>query len=195
MGRLVPGFTARVVDDADNEVADGDAGELIVRADAPFSLASGYFAMPEKTLEAWRNLWLHTGDRVVRAPDGYYRFIDRMKDAIRRRGENISSYEVEQVLGSHPAVALAAVFPVSSELAEDEVMAAVVLKDGARASEEELVRFCENRMPYFAVPRFIELTATLPRTENGKVQKFKLRERGRTATTWDREAAGVVLKR
>jgi carnitine-CoA ligase len=195
MGRLVPGFTARVVDDADNEVADGEAGELIVRADAPFSLASGYFAMPEKTLEAWRNLWLHTGDRVVRAPDGYYRFIDRMKDAIRRRGENISSYEVEQVLGSHPAVALAAVFPVSSELAEEEVMAAVVLKDGARASEEELVRFCENRMPYFAVPRFIELTATLPRTENGKVQKFKLRERGRTATTWDREAAGVVLKR
>jgi crotonobetaine/carnitine-CoA ligase len=118
-----------------------------------------------------------------------------MKDAIRRRGENISSFEVEQVLGSHPAVALAAVFPVSSELAEDEVMAAIVLKDGVRASEEELVRFCEDRMPYFAVPRFVELTDTLPRTESGKVQKYKLRERGRTAATWDREAAGVVLKR
>jgi crotonobetaine/carnitine-CoA ligase len=118
-----------------------------------------------------------------------------MKDAIRRRGENISSFEVEQVLVSHPAVVLAAVFPVSSELAEDEVMAAIVLRDGAYASEEELVRFCDGKMPYFAVPRFIELTATLPRTENGKVQKFKLRERGRSAATWDREAAGVALKR
>jgi crotonobetaine/carnitine-CoA ligase len=195
MGRLVPGFDARVVDDADNDVADGEAGELIIRADAPFSLASGYFAMPEKTVEAWRNLWLHTGDKVVREADGYYRFVDRMKDAIRRRGENISSFEVEQVLVSHPAVALAAVFPVSSELAEDEVMAAIVLKDGAHASEEELVQFCENRMPYFAVPRFIELTDALPRTESGKVQKYKLRERGRTAATWDREAAGVTVKR
>jgi crotonobetaine/carnitine-CoA ligase len=195
MGRLVPGFDARVVDDADNEVADGEPGELIVRAEEPFSIASGYFAMPEKTVEAWRNLWLHTGDRVIREPDGNYRFVDRMKDAIRRRGENISSYEVEQVLGSHPAVALAAVFPVPSDLAEDEVMAAIVLKDGASAGEEELVRFCEGRMPYFAVPRYVELTDALPRTESGKVQKYMLRERGRTAATWDREAAGVVLKR
>jgi carnitine-CoA ligase len=195
MGRLVPGYEARVVDDADNDVADFEAGELVIRAGEPFSIASGYFGMPEKTVESWRNLWLHTGDRVIRESDGYYRFVDRMKDAIRRRGENISSFEVEQVLGSHPAVALAAVFPVSSDLAEDEVMAAIVLKDGARASEEELVRFCENRMPYFAVPRFVELTDALPRTESGKVQKYKLRERGRTAATWDREAAGMVLKR
>ncbi|MBO0751906.1 MAG: ATP-dependent acyl-CoA ligase [Bradyrhizobiaceae bacterium] len=195
MGRLVPGFSARVVDDADNDVADGEAGELIVRAEEPFALASGYFAMPDQTVAAWRNLWLHTGDRVVREADGYYRFVDRMKDAIRRRGENISSFEVEQVLASHPAVALAAVFPVASELAEDEVMAAIVLKDGARAGEEELLRHCENKMPYFAVPRFIELMDALPRTENGKVQKFKLRERGRTTATWDREAAGVRLKR
>lgn len=195
MGRLVPGFDARVVDDCDNEVADGEPGELIVRADEPFAMATGYFGMPEKTVEAWRNLWLHTGDRVIRDADGYFRFVDRMKDAIRRRGENISSYEVEQVLIRHPAVALAAVFPVSSELAEDEVMAAIVIKDGARATEEELVRFCEGKMSYFAVPRFVELVEALPRTENGKVQKFKLRERGRTDATWDREAAGVVLKR
>jgi carnitine-CoA ligase len=195
MGRLVPGFSARVVDDADNDVADGEAGELIVRADEPFALAGGYFAMPDKTVAAWRNLWLHTGDRVVREADGYYRFVDRMKDAIRRRGENISSFEVEQALGSHPAVALAAVFPVASDLAEEEVMAAIVLNAGASASEEELVRHCENRIPYFAVPRFIEFMDALPRTENGKVQKFKLRERGRTAATWDREAAAVRLKR
>jgi crotonobetaine/carnitine-CoA ligase len=195
MGTLVPGFDARVVDDDDNEVPDGEAGELIIRSDEPFSMATGYFAMPEKTIEAWRNLWLHTGDRVIRDPDGYYRFIDRMKDAIRRRGENISSYEVEQVLIRHPAVALAAVFPVNSDLAEDEVMTAIVLKEGATATHEELVRFCEGKMSYFAVPRYVEIVEALPRTENGKVQKFKLRERGRGPDTWDREAAGITLSR
>lgn len=195
MGKLVPGMEARIVDDNDEEVPDGTPGELILRSDCPFAFATGYFAMPEKTVEAWRNLWLHTGDRVVRDPDGYYRFMDRMKDAIRRRGENISSFEVEQVLIRHPAVALAAIFPVSSDLAEDEVMAAIILKDGASATEEEMVRFCEGKMSYFAIPRFVEFVDSLPRTENGKVQKFKLRERGRTAATWDREKAGVVLKR
>jgi crotonobetaine/carnitine-CoA ligase len=195
IGPLVPGFEARVVDDDDNEVPDGIAGELVLRAREPFAMATGYFGMPEKTVEAWRNLWLHTGDRVIRDPDGYYRFIDRMKDAIRRRGENISSFEVEQVLVSHPAVSIAAVFPVSSELAEDEVMAAIILKDGVQLTEAELIRFCEGKMSYFAVPRFVEFVDEVPRTENGKVQKFKLRERGRSAKTWDREAAGMKLKR
>jgi crotonobetaine/carnitine-CoA ligase len=195
IGRLVEGFQARVVDEHDDEVPDGTAGELVLRADEPFAMATGYFGMPEKTVEAWRNLWLHTGDRLVRDPDGYYRFIDRMKDVIRRRGENISSFEVEQVLVSHPAVSIAAVFPVSSELAEDEVMAAIVLKTGAQLAEAELIHFCEGKMSYFAVPRFVEFVDEVPRTENGKVQKFKLRERGRSARTWDRETAGIKLKR
>jgi crotonobetaine/carnitine-CoA ligase len=195
IGPLVEGFEAKVVDANDNEVPDGTAGELLLRAHEPFAMAMGYFGMPDKTVEAWRNLWLHTGDRVIRDPDGYYRFIDRMKDVIRRRGENVSSFEVEQVLVSHPAVSIAAVFPVSSELAEDEVMAAIILKDGAQLAEAELVRFCEGKMSYFAVPRFVEFVAEVPRTENGKVQKFKLRERGRSARTWDREAAGIKLKR
>jgi crotonobetaine/carnitine-CoA ligase len=195
IGLLADGFEARVVDEDDNEVPDGTAGELMLRAREPFAMANGYFGMPEKTVEAWRNLWLHTGDRLIRDPDGYYRFIDRMKDAIRRRGENISSFEVEQVLVSHPAVSIAAVFPVSSELAEDEVMAAIILKDGAQLAEAELIRFCEGKMSYFAVPRFVEFVDEVPRTESGKVQKFKLRERGRSAQTWDREAAGITLKR
>ena len=152
MGRLLPGFAARVVDDYDNQVPDGEAGELMLRADEPFAFATGYFGMPEKTVEAWRNLWFHTGDRVIREPDGYYRFVDRMKDAIRRRGENISSYEVEQVLISHPAVANAAVFPVRSELAEDEVMAAIVLRAGADLEPAALLDYCQPLMPYFAVP-------------------------------------------
>jgi carnitine-CoA ligase len=195
MGRLLDGFSARVVDAQDNELPDGEAGELILRADEPFAFATGYFGMPEKTVEAWRNLWFHTGDRVIRENDGFYRFIDRMKDAIRRRGENISSYEVEQVLVSHPQVENAAVFPVHSELAEDEVMAAVVLRPGEQLAYEALLDYCQPRMPYFAVPRYLEYVDALPVTENGKVTKYKLRERGIAAATWDREKAGYKVSR
>jgi crotonobetaine/carnitine-CoA ligase len=195
MGRLLPGFAARVVDASDNELPDGEAGELVLRADEPFAFATGYFGMADKTVEAWRNLWFHTGDRVVREPDGYYRFMDRMKDAIRRRGENISSYEVEQVLLTHPAVANAAVFPVRSELAEDEVMAAIILRAGAALAPTELLDFCQPRMAYFAVPRYLEFVEALPMTESGKVTKYKLRERGVTAATWDREQAGYKIVR
>jgi len=188
MGWLQPGFDARVVDANDFELPDGEAGELLLRADAPFAFSSGYFGQPEATLAAWRNLWFHTGDRVVRESDGAFRFVDRIKDAIRRRGENISSYEVEQVLQAHPAVAEVAVYPVRSELAEDEVMAAVVAQEGAALDPAELAAFCRTRLPYFAIPRYVEVVADLPRTENGKVQKFRLRERGVTAASWDREA-------
>ena len=196
MGRVRPGFEARVVDDDDNDVPDGEPGELVLRADEPFSFATGYFGMAEKTVEAWRNLWFHTGDRVIRDADGRFRFVDRLKDAIRRRGENISSFEVEQVLLSHPSIETAAVFPVRSELGEDEVMAAIVLRSSdTRFDEVELMRFCETRMAYFAVPRYVEVFDKLPATENGKIQKFKLRERGITERTWDRERAGVKLAR
>ena len=195
MGKVRPGFDARVVDDDDNEVPAGTPGELMLRASEPYAFATGYFGMPEKTVEAWRNLWFHTGDRVVRDADGYFTFMDRLKDAIRRRGENISSYEVEQVLLSHPAVGVAAVFPVKSEMAEDEVMTTIVLREGATLGEIELMQFCEPRLSYFAVPRYVEFLPQLPATENGKIQKFKLRERGVTPGTWDREAAGYQLKR
>ena len=195
MGTAYRGFHARVVDADDNDVPDGTPGEMLVRADEPLAFSTGYFAAPEKTAEAWRNGWFHTGDRVVREADGYFRFIDRIKDAIRRRGENISSFEVEQVLLSHPAVAIAAAFPVRSSLAEDEVMAAVVLHPDQALSHADLIAFCEPRLPYFAVPRYLEFVATLPTTENGKVQKYKLTERGVTPATWDREAAGYKIKR
>ncbi|MBV9075861.1 MAG: ATP-dependent acyl-CoA ligase [Methylobacteriaceae bacterium] len=195
MGRVRPGFSAQVVDGEDNPLPPDEPGELVLRADEPFAFATGYFGMDDKTVEAWRNLRFHTGDRVVMRADGRFRFLDRMKDAIRRRGENISSFEVEQVLVAHPAVANAAVFPVRSELAEDEVMTAVVLQAGARIGAAELLDFCQPRMPYFAVPRYVEFVEALPMTENGKVQKFKLRERGVTPATWDREAAGYLVRR
>jgi carnitine-CoA ligase len=188
MGPVFTGFQAHVVDEQDNEIADGSPGELVVRADDPFAFATGYFGAHDKTVEAWRNLWFHTGDRVIREADGYFRFIDRLKDAIRRRGENISSFEVEQVLLSHPCVANAAAFPVRSQLAEDEVMAAIILRPGQTLTAPELIEFCKPRLPYFAVPRYLEFMQELPTTENGKVQKYKLRERGVTAAAWDRQA-------
>ncbi len=188
MGRICPGFEARVVDDEDDEVAAGQPGELVLRASEPFAFASGYHGLEARTVEAWRNLWLHTGDRVTRDADGIFRFVDRLKDAIRRRGENISSWEVEQALLSHPGVEACAVFPVRSELAEDEVMATVVVKPGASLTEADLIRHCEPLLPRFAVPRFVELAPDLPRTENGKVRKFQLRERGVGPATWDRES-------
>jgi crotonobetaine/carnitine-CoA ligase len=195
MGHIVPGFQARVVDEADNELAAGEAGELVLRADDPYAFMTGYFGMPEKTVEAWRNLWFHTGDRVVLHADGSYHFVDRLKDAIRRRGENISSFEVEQVLHGHPGIEVAAAFPVQSDLAEDEVMIAVQLVAENPPSEREIIEYCAARLPYFAVPRFVDIVTDLPRTESGKIQKFKLRERGRTPTTWDREAHGIRVRR
>jgi len=195
IGRLAAGFQARVVDEHDNPLPPGRAGELVLRADEPYAFATGYFAMPEKTVEAWRNLWFHTGDRVVVDGEGYFTFIDRLKDAIRRRGENISSFEVEQVLAGHPGITTAAVFPVRSELAEDEVMAAIILKAGHGIAPEEVLRYCEPRLPYYALPRYLDFVDELPTTENGKVRKAELRARGVTATTWDRERSGYKVAR
>lgn len=195
MGRVVNGFQARVVDEHDNEVPHGTPGELLLRNNEPFAFSSGYFEMAEKTTEAWRNLWFHTGDRVLRDESGYFRFLDRLKDSIRRRGENISSYEVEQALGSHPSVADVTAYAVPSELAEDEVMCAIVLRDGASYDPPALVQWCERRLPHFAVPRFLRVVTEMPKTENGKVQKYKLRAEGRTGDTWDLAASGYLVKR
>ena len=195
MGPVREGFEAIVADDLDRELPDGTDGELLLRATPPFAFATGYFGMPEKTVEAWRNLWFHTGDRVVREPDGWFRFVDRIKDTIRRRGENISSFEVEQALLAHPAVSAAAAFPVASEMAEDEVAAAVVLEDGAELTPEELMRHCEPRLAYFAIPRFVRIVEELPQTANGKIRKSVLRDAGVLEGDWDREAVGFELKR
>jgi carnitine-CoA ligase len=189
MGTLRDGFEARVAAPDDAPLPDGEPGELLLRQRAPFAFATGYFEMPEATVAAWRNLWFHTGDRVVREPDGWFRFIDRAKDAIRRRGENVSSFEVEQVLSQFPGVAHVAVFGVPSELGEEEVMAAVVPEPDAPLDPLEVLRFCEPRLAYFAIPRYLELVDELPLTENGKVRKAILRERGVGERAYDREAA------
>ena len=155
----------------------------------------GYYEMPEKTVEAWRNLWLHTGDRVIRDDEGNFKFIDRIKDSIRRRGENISSYEVEQVVGAYKGIAEVAAYAVPSELAEDEVKCSVVMKQGSKLDPIDLIKWCEPRLPYFAIPRFISVCEELPKTENGKVQKYKLREKGLSVETWDLQKSGYVIRR
>ncbi|MGC7100604.1 ATP-dependent acyl-CoA ligase [Amycolatopsis lurida] len=194
MGRVRTGFSARVVDEFDAQVPDGTPGELLLRADEPFAFASGYHAEPAKTVEVWRNLWFHTGDAVVRSADGWLRFVDRLKDTIRRRGENISSFEVEQVLLAHDDVDVAAAYALPSELGEDEVAAAVVLAPGSSLEPADLVRWCEPRLAYFAIPRFLCFVEELPTTTNGKVRKEALRQRG-TEGLWDRQEAGLVVNR
>ncbi|MFD7476958.1 AMP-binding protein [Streptomyces sp. NPDC059837] len=184
IGTVRAGFCARVVDEALDPVADGTPGELVVRSHQEYAFCTGYLGDPESAPDSWRR----TGDRVVREPDGWFRFVDRIKDVIRRRGENISSYEVESAVRSHPAVFQAAAFPVASELAEDEVMVAVVVRPGRALDAADLARHCARELPPFAVPRYIETVPALPLTETGKVRKAELRERGVTPDTWDRSA-------
>ncbi|WP_327399117.1 AMP-binding protein [Streptomyces sp. NBC_01288] len=190
LGTVRDGFSARVVDDLLDPVADGVAGELVVRSVHEFAFCTGYLGEPEPGPTAWRR----TGDRVVRDADGWFRFVDRIKDVIRRRGENVSSQEVESVVRSHPAVADAAAFPVPSELAEDEVMVAVVPGAGQVLDPLDLVRHCAGELPPFAVPRYIDTVRELPLTETGKVRKGVLRERGVTATTWDRSTSPTPVR-
>ena len=190
-------FDVRLVDpQTDEEVPVGQIGELIVRSREPWTLSAGYANMPEKTLEAYRNLWFHTGDALRRDAEGWYYFVDRIKDALRRRGENISSFEVEEPIRDHPAVADVAVIAVPADVAagEDEVKACVVLKQGSTLSAPELAAWCESRMPYFVVPRYIEFIDTMPKTPSEKIQKIELRKAGVTPQTWDRVQAGYRLK-
>ena len=194
-GRLRDGCEARIVDENDIELPDGQVGELMLRTQLPWMLNSGYYNNPEATAKAWRNGWFHTGDAMRRDADGNYFFTDRIKDAIRRRGENISSFEVEKEVLAHPAVRDAAVIPVESELSEDEVLAVITLVDGVRLDFAELIAFLRPRLAHFMIPRYVRIMERLPTTPTNKVEKFVLRREGVTTDTWDREAAGIVVKR
>jgi crotonobetaine/carnitine-CoA ligase len=182
-------FEVTVVDEEDRELPPGEPGEIVLRPKQPFVLTTGYYNVPEVTARTFRNLWFHTGDRATRDDDGYFFFVDRIKDSIRRRGENISAFEVEQTVNAHPAVLESAAFGVPSELEEEELEVAVALRPGAELDPEELVTFCDERLPRFMVPRYVEVLDELPRTATGKIAKHLLRTEagGRTATTWDRK--------
>jgi crotonobetaine/carnitine-CoA ligase len=194
-GVASPDFECVVADDNDNPLPDGTAGELIVRPLRPDVMMRCYWNNPAATVEAYRNLWFHTGDILVREPDGWFMFLDRKKDAIRRFGENISSWEVETVIAMHPAVAEVAVYAVPAELSEDEVMAAVVFKPEHGADLNDIAAHCDAQLPYFASPRYLVELETLPKTENEKVRKDVLRATGVTSTTLDRGGRGRKTER
>ena len=188
--------------ETDDELPVGEVGELLIRPKVPGCFSAGYYKMPERTVEAWRNLWFHTGDACRKDEQGRFHYVDRIKDCIRRRGENISAFEVEQVLNAHPQVAESAVVGVKVAGAggEQEVMAvivppAVVGQGAGRVDEVALLDYCAERMPRFAVPRFVQFVEALDKTASGKLRKGELRDAGVTAETWDRESVGYVVKR
>jgi carnitine-CoA ligase len=198
-GRALEWFDVRVVDpETDEPLPPGEVGEIVVRPKTTGIMMKEYNNVPAKTVEAWRNLWFHTGDAGEMDEEGYLYFRDRVKDVIRRRGENISSFSIESVANTHPSVEESAAIAVPAEHgvgAEDEVKLCVVLKQREELDPAELHEYCAQRMPYFAVPRYIEYVAEIPKTANEKVRKNVLREQGITPNTWDREAAGIQVRK
>ena len=170
----------------------GEKGEIVVRPKRPHVMFEGYWGRAEATVEATRNLWFHTGDIARLDEDGFLFFVDRKQDYLRRRGENISSFEVESMLMGHGVLADVAVCAVPSAMTEDDLKITATCKEGATITEEELFRWCIDQLPYFALPRYIEFRTELPRSPVGRVLKRTLRDEGVTPTTWDAEAAGVT---
>jgi crotonobetaine/carnitine-CoA ligase len=197
-GRVVDDFfELRIVDpETDEPLPPGVVGEIAIRPKEPFVFMAGYYRMPDKTVEAWRNLWFHTGDAGYLTRDGQLFYVDRIRDRIRRRGENISAYEVEEVINSHHGVEQCAVVGVKIEGAggEDEVMAFVIRRSKS-LDARTLLDWCVPRMPRYAVPRFIHFVQDIERTASGKIRKQALRDIGVTAETWDREREGYVVPR
>lgn len=189
-GRIHEDFEVRLVDAYDNPVPAGEAGEIVLRPRKPWITMQGYLDKPADTVAAWRNLWLHTGDIARCDEDGFFYFLDRVKDRIRRRGENVSSWDVENFVGAHPAVAECVALPHPAPGGEDDIRVVVALKSGESLAAAELAAWLEPRMPRFMQPRYIEFVDALPRNPTSKVEKYKLVQAGLGPSTWDREAAG-----
>ena len=198
MGKANPGYEVTVVEPGtDLELPPNTPGEIVVDMKIPNIVMRAYYGMPEKTAEDFRNLKLHTGDLGRMDEDGYFYFMDRVKDYIRRRGENVSSMEVERQVSDHPDIKEAAVIGVKAgegASSEDEIMV-VCIAEGKAPDPAEFTQWMAERMPYFMVPRYIRFVSELPKTPTERVQKVKLREEGITADTFDREAAGITVKR
>jgi crotonobetaine/carnitine-CoA ligase len=194
IGKPLPHTDVKVVNERDEDIKPYEYGEIVIKEMLPHTIMEGYYKMPDKTEEAMRNGWFHSGDRGMIDEDGYLYFLDRIKDCIRRRGENISSYEIEKILNSHPAILESAAIGVPSELGEEDVKVYIVLKVGKSLTPEEIIDYCEDRMAYFMIPRYIEFRDSLPKTPTERVQKFELRKEG-IGNSWDRERAGYRLRR
>ena len=190
-GKEAPGYEIKIGNpETDEEVPRGEIGEILVRPRTPNVMLHYYNKMPEKTVQDFRNFWFHTGDAGRMDKDGYIYFVDRVKDYIRRRGENISSFEVEKIVSTYPDVKESAAIGIKADsggYAEDELMIVIIPKKGKKMDPAKLLKFLEPKMPYFMIPRFIRVVKSLPKTGTQRVQKNKLREQGITKDTWDRE--------
>jgi carnitine-CoA ligase len=193
-GRAAAHLEVKIVDDADRELPVGEVGELVLRPRQPNSMFSGYWSRPDATVEASRNLWHHTGDSGYFDAEGFFTFADRKTDSLRRHGENISSVELEFVIAQHDKVARCAVVAVPSPLGDDDIKACIVCEQGQKLTPEELFDHCKAGLPYYAIPRYIEIRDSLPVTNaTERVQKHLLRAEGITPTTWDYQALGFTV--
>jgi crotonobetaine/carnitine-CoA ligase len=189
VGQPIPGLAVRLVDENDVPVEPGAVGELVYRPDGPYEMMQGYWRKPEATVEVWRNLWFHSGDLLREHSDGYLEYVGRKKDAIRRRGENISAWEVEEAVVTHPDVLEAAAIGVPSEVGEEDVAVLIVTKPNTPLDPSRLLEFVADDLPRFAVPRYVELVESLPKTPSERIDKGKVRERGITDAAWDADAS------
>lgn len=195
-GTVNPTFDVRIVDELGHRLPGGVVGEIVCRARYPDVMSTGYVAegAPELKVDAHPE-WFHTGDLGKIDAGGQLTFVDRAKDSLRRRGENVSSAEIETIVMRHPAVAEAAAVAVPSDLTEDDILVVVTPQPGASIDYPELLDFCAARMPYFCVPRYLEVLDEIPKNVIGRIRKDVLRQRGLTGATWDREAHGYILTR
>lgn len=194
-GRAHEDFEVRLVGDDEMPVADGETGELVVRPKLPSIMMDGYINKAEETVKTMRNLWFHTGDYARRDADGFFYFTGRKKERIRRRGENISGFEVERIIGMHPDVSEVAAVAHPAAVGEDDVRCVIIRRDGSDLAAEALMDWLQPRMPHFMMPRYIEFVADMPRTPSAKIEKYKLVEAGLGRDAWDREKAGYRLER
>lgn len=187
-GKAISPYDVRIFSDDDVELPPSEVGEIVVRPLEPSLIMDGYYKMPEATLDTIRNLWFHTGDLAYRDEDGFFFFVGRKKDVIRRRGENISAFEIEEIVNAHPAVLECAAIGVDSELTDEDVKLCVVVRPDKELRPEDLVDFCADKMAKFMLPRYVEFLDDLPKTPTQKIEKYRLKEAGVTRTTWDRDA-------
>ena len=194
MGRPLPGFEFKVVDDNDRDLPPGKVGELVFRSPGGKAVAF-YFGKEDATTTAWQNDWFHSGDLAWVDEEGDFFYAGRKKASMRRRGENISAWEIESVINQHQAVLESAAHAVPSELSEDEIKLVVVLKPEQTATPEEILDFCRGKMAYYAIPRYVEFRDSLPKTGTHRIEYSNLKQEGITPLTWDREAAGYAVSR
>lgn len=192
-GKRIPDFDVRIVDDLDRELPVNTAGEIVCRPLRPDIMFMGYWRRPEDTLKLMRNMWFHTGDIGKFDDDGFFYFVDRKKDYLRRRGENISSFEMESAFSNHPDIAEVAVHAVPSDKGEDDVKVTAILNEGSSLTHEQLFHWSTDAVPYYALPRYIEFRNTLPKNPQGRILKYQLRDEGKTPDTWDLETTDIKV--